>query len=132
MFREQAERADCALTLDAEEAVPGCWDPLRIEQVISNLIGNSIKYAAGTPIVVRVRRAAGEAIVSVSDEGPGIAEADLERIFRRFERAASLRNYGGLGLGLFISRTVVEGHGGRIEVDTGPGKGTTFTVHLPR
>jgi signal transduction histidine kinase len=69
--------------------------------------------------------------VSVKDGGPGIAESDHLRIFERFERAASTRNYGGFGVGLWIARELVTAHGGRIEVDSKPGSGATFSVILP-
>ena len=69
--------------------------------------------------------------LAVRDRGIGIAPADQARIFERFERAASARHYGGLGLGLWIARQVVDAHGGRIRVDSAPGAGSTFTVELP-
>ena len=70
--------------------------------------------------------------ITVADEGIGIAADDLGRIFSRFERAAPVQNYGGLGLGLYISRHIVEAHGGRIEVSSQPGEGSTFVIDLPR
>jgi signal transduction histidine kinase len=80
---------------------------------------------------VRVERQGDRALLSVQDHGIGIAPEDQQRIFRRFERAASPRNYGGLGLGLWIASEFVEAHGGRIRVQSEAGQGATFTVELP-
>jgi PAS domain S-box-containing protein len=109
----------------------GRWDPLRIGQVVSNLLSNAFKYAAGTHVDINVRRDGGEAVICVEDRGPGIAEAQLERIFERFERAASVRNYPGLGLGLFVAREIVIAHGGSIHARNREGGGAAVEVRLP-
>jgi signal transduction histidine kinase/CheY-like chemotaxis protein len=127
----ELSRAGCTLQLQAEEAVVGQWDPLRVAQVITNLISNACKYGAGKPIEVKIERAGGQARLSVTDHGIGISAGDMERIFEIFERAVSARHYGGLGLGLYITRQVVEAHGGTIDVRSEQGKGSTFVVHLP-
>src|SRR5207237_1016859 len=82
----------------AADATAGSWDRLRLEQVLVNLLSNAIKYGAGRPVEVTVRRDGEEALLIVRDHGPGIPPGDLARIFGRFERAASMRNYGGMGL----------------------------------
>jgi signal transduction histidine kinase len=110
----------------------GRWDRLRLEQVLENLLSNAFKYGAGQPVEVVVGGGEGRALLSVQDGGVGIAAADVERIFGRFERAAPTRNFGGLGLGLYIARQIVEAHGGSIRLESSPGQGTTFTVDLPR
>ncbi len=102
-----------------------------MEQVLINLLSNAIKYGAGGPIHVVVRSLASRALLIVRDHGMGIAEADQARIFERFERAVSVRNFGGLGLGLYIVRWIVTSHGGTIRVESKPGAGATFIVELP-
>jgi len=129
---ESARMVGCELSLQVVGAVQGRWDRLRIEQVLTNLISNAIKYAAGSPI--RVSLAMPEpnvAVIEVYDGGPGIPEAQLTRIFERFERAASARHYGGLGLGLYVARQIAEAHGGSIGARNLPSGGACFTVRLP-
>ena len=96
-----------------------------------NLISNSIKYAAGCPIQVAVARDGEAAVLEVRDKGPGIPEAALSRVFERFERAASARHYGGIGLGLYVARQIAEAHGGSIGAKNLDGGGISFTVRLP-
>jgi predicted ATPase/signal transduction histidine kinase len=103
----------------------------RIEQVLSNLLSNAMKFGPGKPITVTTGTRQGRAVLSVSDHGIGIDPARQPRIFERFERGVSPRHYGGLGLGLYISRQIVDAHGGTIEVRSAPGEGATFTVELP-
>jgi len=130
-FREPAARAGSELRLEGPQALQGCWDRLRLEQVLVNLLSNAVKYGAGRPISMRVERAGERIRIAVTDQGIGIAQADLPRIFTRFQRAAPLRNYGGLGLGLYIAKHIVEAHGGRVEVSSRPEHGSTFVVDLP-
>jgi signal transduction histidine kinase len=129
-MHETALAAGCTLTVAAESAI-GTWDRSRIDQVVTNLLSNSITYAAGTPIEVAVRRGATAAVIEVRDRGPGLPEGQLARIFERFERAASMRHYGGLGLGLYFVRQVVEAHGGSVTAHNAAGGGACFTVRLP-
>jgi len=129
-FGPQLERAGCAITVRAT-AVTGTWDRLRVEQVVSNLLGNAIKYGAGLPIAVTVSQQGDQARLSVKDAGIGIASDALERIFARFERAVSAREYGGLGLGLYITRQIVDALGGTVRAESAPGQGSEFTVELP-
>jgi len=128
---DEAAEAGCPIRCDAAEPVLAHVDPARVEQVISNLLSNALKYGHGTPIRVAVRAVGERATVEVADGGIGIAAADLTRIFGRFERAVSGRNYAGLGLGLWIARRIVEAHGGTIVVASAPGQGSTFTIELP-
>jgi PAS domain S-box-containing protein len=131
-FQVEATRAGCAISVDAKTAVRGRWDRLRLEQVVSNVLSNAIKYGAGKPIQLEIRDGGERVRLSVSDQGIGIDEESLERIFGRFERAVSLHHFGGLGLGLFIARQIAEAHGGSIAVRSQLGEGATFTVMLPR
>jgi PAS domain S-box-containing protein len=128
---DDAARVGSAIALSAEAPVEGAWDRLLIEEVLENLLANAVKYGAGQPIDVDVTRRDGHARVTVRDHGIGIAAGEQQRIFDRYARAVSERNYGGLGLGLFIAREVVEAHGGTIGVESAPGAGAAFTVELP-
>jgi signal transduction histidine kinase len=110
----------------------GAWDRLRLEQVVANLVTNAIKYGGGTPVRALVRPNGERVQIVVEDRGPGIADADRERIFGRFERAASIRHFGGLGLGLYISRQIAIAHGGDVRVESNPGGGSRFIVEVPR
>jgi signal transduction histidine kinase len=130
--REALEQAACALQVEAPEPVLGRWDRTRVEQLVTNLIGNACKYGAGRPIQVTVTGSPAEGQLVVRDQGIGIAPGDQARIFDRFERAASEREFGGLGLGLWICRRIAVALGGEISVTSAPGQGSTFTVRLPR
>lgn len=123
--------AGCVVRFEAE-SVWGTWDAARIEQVLVNLLTNAAKYGAGKPVHIKVTGADGRAVLQVRDAGIGLAADELGRVFGAFERTDAARNYGGLGLGLYISRQIVEAHGGAIHVQSdGPGRGSTFTVELP-
>lgn len=130
-LRPQSVRAGCAVTCEAEGPVVGRWDRARIEQVATNLVGNALKYGAGRPVQVRVERDGDVARLAVADRGIGVAPERHRDIFEPYERAASSRHYGGLGLGLFIVRRVVEAHGGRVLVESAAGDGARFVVELP-
>jgi signal transduction histidine kinase len=131
-FGPELERSGSSLRLATEAPVLGRWDPLRIAQVVTNLMSNACKYGAGKPIEVKVERVGERAVLTVRDHGIGIEPDHLDRIFEVFARAAPSRHYGGLGLGLYITRQVVEAHGGVIRVESTLGAGATFTVELPR
>lgn len=113
------------------EDVSGQWDQLRIEQVIINLLNNAIKYGGQKPIEVSVYKDRGDAVFSIRDHGPGVTAEEKERIFNKFERASSTKHFGGFGIGLFVSKTIVNAHKGTIAVDTADGGGAVFTVRLP-
>jgi signal transduction histidine kinase len=131
-FSGEFQRAGAKLRVrGAEQPLVGMWDPLRLEQVVVNLLSNAVRYGLGRPVEVALWREEEVAAISVTDQGIGISEADLARIFGKFERAVSERNYGGLGLGLYITRQIVDAMGGSIEVRSKPGEGSTFTVRLP-
>ncbi len=126
-----AQAAGCHLVLSTGTPVRGSWDRTRIEQVITNLLTNAFKYGPGKPIELTVEKYASRARLTVRDHGMGVRDDDRERIFRRFERAVSSSNYGGLGLGLYISKQIAEAHGGTIEVDPRIRDGACFIVELP-
>nr|UXE44637.1 adaptive-response sensory-kinase SasA [uncultured bacterium] len=127
-----ASTAGCTVNLHSQGVIDGCWDRFRLDQVVTNLLTNAFKFGAGRPIDVSLRMDGDRAYLSVHDRGIGIAAGDAERIFQRFERAVPARSYGGLGLGLFIVRQIIEAHGGTIHVESRLGEGSTFTIELPR
>jgi signal transduction histidine kinase len=108
------------------------WDSFRIEQIVENLLSNAMKYAPGKPIIVVLAENGDEVEIVVRDEGPGIPEEKQAHIFNRFVRANASPNIKGLGLGLFITKQLVEAHGGRIWARSVNGEGTTFYIQLPR
>lgn len=130
-FADQLSKVGCTLEIQSSGPVRGRWDPLRIDQVVSNLLSNAAKYAAGSLVRVRVLALGLAAQIEVQDQGIGIPADRLSQIFGRFERAVPSRSFGGLGLGLYIAHEIVEAHGGDIAVTSELGVGSTFTVTLP-
>ncbi|MCU1281594.1 MAG: hypothetical protein JWM53_5140 [bacterium] len=134
MLAEDARRAGCDVVVDAPRAAGGVigeWDRARLDQVMTNLLSNAIKYGAGAPISIAITVDGDRARLAVRDRGIGVAAEERERIFERFERAVSSQHYGGLGLGLYIVRRIVDAHGGGVAVESAPGGGATFVVELP-
>jgi signal transduction histidine kinase len=130
-YRPDWTKAGSEVLVNAKQPVVGRWDRRQIEQAMENLLKNAIKYGAGRPIEVTVCEASGFAKLSVRDYGIGIATEDHERIFERFERAVPVAHFGGLGLGLHISKELVRAHGGNIRVESHLGEGACFTIELP-
>jgi signal transduction histidine kinase len=131
-YRAEATRAGSELTLTAPAALVGRWDRLRTAQVVANLLSNAVKHGGGQPIALEVLGTPDDVVLTVTDRGNGIDPAALPRIFDRFERASPERRRGGLGLGLYVAREIVQAHGGTIRCESQPGRGATFTVSLPR
>lgn len=141
-FSQTTSTHQFVFTLDGAEltdCLPGWFDPLRIEQIISNLLNNAIKYSpVGKMIEVGVRphydiqNKAQDVLLWVKDNGIGIAQEDIPHIFERFYRASKVdRSISGFGIGLYLTRKLVQTHGGRIWVEGQPEQGSTFFVHLP-
>jgi len=131
-WRPAAAAAGCELNVRADQPGVVFTDRLRLEQLLNNLLSNAIKYGARKPVVVELGGDDGRVSLRVSDQGIGVPLADQARIFERFERAVPVENYGGLGLGLWISRQIVEAMGGAIRLESTPDQGATFMVELPR
>jgi signal transduction histidine kinase len=130
-FDLEIQRRHVTLRLNAPEPAPGIWDAARIDQVITNLISNALKYGAGRPIDVSVRVEASQAVVVVRDHGIGIPEDEQSKIFGPFAGVFAATHHAGLGLGLWIAQQIVQASGGRIKLDSRPEQGSTFTVELP-
>jgi signal transduction histidine kinase len=130
-FAPEAVKAGCALRVCAPAGVVGLWDRQRLEQVVTNLLTNALKYGAGKPVSLEAQVVGAHAWIHVRDEGIGIAPRNLERIFGKFERAVPERHYGGLGLGLYIAQQLAHAMGGEIRVASTLGEGSVFTVVLP-
>jgi signal transduction histidine kinase len=106
-------------------------DEFRIEQVVTNLLTNALRYGQGRPVAITVGTSGTEALVSVRDQGMGISPEDQERIFQQFERAQGDSQVPGLGLGLFIARQIAHAHRGQLAVRSTPGEGSEFILALP-
>jgi signal transduction histidine kinase len=127
-------RAGCELELRVQGPTPlvGVWDRRKLSHAVGNLVANAIKFGAGKPIEVTVGALAGIARIEVRDHGIGIAPDRIPILFERFERGVSSREYGGLGLGLYVVKQNIEALGGRVRVESELGAGSTFIVELPR
>lgn len=133
LYREVAEEKRTALTLDQPEAVPIAADAIRLGQAITNLVDNALKYTpAGGRIEIATRAEPQHAVITVTDNGPGVPAIEREAIFRRLYRGDASRSQRGLGLGLSMVKAIVEAHGGTVAVDDAHGGGARFTIRLPR
>lgn len=127
----QLEMAKCSIEIDTPETLEGNFDRFRLDQVLVNFVTNAIKYAPGTKVQIRLRKDGDRAILSVKDHGPGIAPAEHDKLFKRFERGENARNLSGLGLGLYIAKQIVEGHQGTVRLESTPAQGAEFIIELP-
>jgi signal transduction histidine kinase len=130
-FRTESKQSNATITLQAEPSV-GDWDRQRLEQILTQLVSNAVKFGAGQPIDVLIGGSAETARIVVRDRGIGVAPEAQERIFGRFVRLAPTSQYGGLGLGLWIVRELAGAMGGTVRVESKPGDGASFIVELPR
>jgi signal transduction histidine kinase len=130
-LQDTARTTGSEMRVHMDQPLIGAWDRLRVEQIFTNLLSNALKYAPGAPISISASPAGGFAVVEIRDQGPGIPEGDLARIFGRFERAGASDRDGGMGLGLYVARQIAEAHGGSVDASNAPGGGACFTVRLP-
>jgi PAS domain S-box-containing protein len=130
-FTDQLQMVGSTVERAIEEGVFFVGDEYRTDQVLSNLMTNAIKYGGGKPVRVSLATRGGRILVAVEDHGAGIEERDRARVFERFERAVGSDNVSGLGLGLYISKEIVEALGGKIRLESEVGRGSTFIIELP-
>lgn len=130
-YHDQISAAGLSIKQKTVEDVTGVWDRARLQQVLNNLLSNAMKYAPNSELAISLSRKDERAIITVADNGPGIATERLPQIFEPFDRGGISHNLGGLGLGLFIVRQIVDAHKGDIKVDSEPGGGTRFEIGLP-
>jgi two-component system OmpR family sensor kinase len=131
-YEPEAQHSGCTVNMNLPPALLGEWDRLAVEQIVANLLSNAIKYGAGTQITLSLATDRADALLSVSDCGPGISPSDQTRIFERFEQAVGKQEKrSGFGIGLWLVKSLVEAHGGTITVHSELGIGSTFTVRLP-
>lgn len=131
-FELEIARRQVSVTVDAPGPVHGTWDAARVEQVVTNLLSNALKYGAGRPIEISVHGEPARALLVVRDHGVGIPEDEQDKIFGPFARATTARYHPGLGLGLWIVQQIVQASAGRITLDSRVDEGSRFTVELPR
>ncbi len=131
-MRPKADSQHCEMQLFVSQGLWGLWDCERIQQMVRALVDNACKYGSGRPIHITLQHHHSQAQLRICDQGIGIAQADAERIFYRFERAVSAQYYGGMGLGLFVARKIARAHGGSLWVQSKLGEGSQFYVNLPR
>jgi K+-sensing histidine kinase KdpD len=129
-IRPEFDQANIELKLTVPGPVLGTWDPLRLDQVATNLLSNALKYGEQRPVEVRIEEADTAVRFAVEDHGNGISVEEREHLFKPFTRLKH-EHVPGHGLGLFIARTVIEAHGGRLRLEDTPGGGSTFIVELP-
>src|SRR5262249_47308509 len=130
-LQHELTRSGSSLIVSGDPRVEGRWDRTRIEQLVTNLLSNAIKFGLGKPIELNVRNEDGTAVLEGRDHGIGVAKEKQKAVFEPFERGVSARHYGGLGLGLYICRSIVEALGGTMTLESEPMVGSTFTVILP-
>jgi signal transduction histidine kinase len=131
-LRGDLARSGSTVSVSCTGEPVGRWDRSRLDQIVTNLVQNAIKFGLGRPIDMEVITRDASVQLIVADRGTGIPLDRQERIFRPFESERSARNYGGLGLGLYIVRGIAQSFGGNVTVKSEPGAGSTFTVELPR
>jgi signal transduction histidine kinase len=133
LYREVAEEKSITVTLDQPAPVETRADAIRLGQAVNNLVDNALKYTpAGGHVTLAVRGEAREAIVTVTDNGPGVPDSEREAIFRRLYRGDASRSQRGLGLGLSMVKAIVEAHAGTVTVENVSSGGARFTIRLPR
>lgn len=130
-FSARIQKDNYEITVDAPEPVIGNWDKLRIEQVIANLLSNAMKYGNNQPIAISIYKKGDRAFFIIADKGIGVPIEQQKKIFERFKRGVSSKDYKGLGVGLYITNQIVQTHKGTIHLESEPGIGSTFMVELP-
>jgi signal transduction histidine kinase len=131
-LQDDLDWAGCECRFDPRAPVVGRWDPIQLELIVANLVSNAMKYGAGKPIEIELFADDKTARLAVRDRGVGIAPEHHQRIFQKFVRVPGSSATSGVGLGLWMVKHFVDAHGGKIELESAPGAGSTFMVTLPR
>lgn len=132
-FKLLVDRKKIKITFkNKDDVIIGMWDKIRMGEVFSNLISNSIKYGKNKPIIIEAKASRDKVVVKITDKGIGIDKKDIKNIFDIFRRTKEASEYKGMGVGLYITNQIVTIHGGTIHVKSTPQKGTTFTIELVR
>jgi signal transduction histidine kinase len=131
-FSGELAKSGSTVTIAVQGTIAGQWDRARVDQVVTNLLSNAIKFGLGRPIDITLSAKGVWANLRMTDRGIGIPEERREEVFEPFHRETSARNYGGLGLGLYIARTIVDALGGRLRIEGDAGNGSTLVLELPR
>jgi signal transduction histidine kinase len=126
-----AVRYGVTLSVRVEEPLHARLDADRVAHALTGIVDNALKFGAGRPVLVHARGENGAARIDVVDHGTGIGSCDQDRIFEPFERAVTSRSFGGLGVGLWTARRILQASGGDVLVASAPGRGATFTIRLP-
>lgn len=130
-FSPKIKEEEYILTYFQEDKITGLWDKVRIEQVVSNILSNALKYGSGKPIEITVRSNYSKAQVIIKDHGIGVPKDKQKKVFQLFERGVPQEEYKGLGVGLFITREIVRAHQGELTFSSKPRHGSVFTINLP-
>lgn len=130
-FADRIKRDNILVTFHEEDVIEGSWDKLRMEQAVTNLLSNAIRYGLGKPIEITIKKYYSNARIQVADEGIGISKSTQKKIFDLFERGVPQESFKGLGVGLFITKQIVDAHGGTLSVESKEGHGSTFTIDIP-
>jgi signal transduction histidine kinase len=131
LLDEQIRAAKCSVYIQCEGPIRGRWDKVCLGQIVSNLVGNAIKFGAGKPLEITIGRSSAGVRIVVSDHGIGLAEGDHQRIFERFEQLQPTTVQSGVGLGLWIVAEATHRLKGSVRLRSAPGEGSTFIVELP-
>lgn len=130
-FAARIEKENYTVSFEPKEKIVGSWDKIRIEQAVSNFISNALKYGNHKPIEIKTSKGKNTAELSIKDNGIGISKQQQKIIFELFQRAVTPEQYKGLGVGLYITQKIISAHGGSVEVNSNPNKGSEFTMKLP-
>jgi len=130
-YETPLERAHCTLSTELQNGIRGNWDPQKVKQAIGSLLANSIKFGPNRSIEISTSQNGGIARIKVQDHGIGLSPEVKECLFGRFQKSVPAQQYGGLGLGLYIAKSIVDAHGGTILCEGSPDDGATFTIELP-
>lgn len=130
-FESTLKHSGSKVIFENHEKIIGKWDKFKLDQVATNLLSNAIKYGNGKNIKISLKKENEKAVLMIKDKGMGMRKEEIKKIFDRFVRTEAAKKYGGLGLGLYISKQIVEAHKGNISVSSSPQQGTEFTIKLP-